>query len=92
MPVAGRAPDITLRASELEAYRAAVIDCAGEDERQACETLLGQIAFLETGPGGTTGADEIAFTPPPASADLARRSVERMRSEMFRRRRRSAAR
>ncbi len=42
----------------------------------------------ETGPGGTTGADEVTFSAPPVSAELARRALEQMRTELFRRRRR----
>ena len=55
----------------------AVIDCTLPEEREACERLLGQLAFLETGPGGTTGADEVTFSAPPDSAALARRALER---------------
>jgi hypothetical protein len=79
---------LTVRASELARYRAAVIECTHPDEREACERLLGQLAFLESGPGGTTGADEVTFSAPPASAALARRALERMRTELFRRRQR----
>ena len=42
---------LTVRASELQRYRAAVIECTRPEERAACERLLGQLAFLETGPG-----------------------------------------
>ena len=78
---------LTVRASELARYRAAVIECTRPEEGAACERLLGQLAFLETGPGGTTGADEVTFSAPPDSADLASRALERLRTELFRRRR-----
>ena len=87
-PMAAGAEPLTVRASELERYRRAVIDCTLPEEREACERLLGQLAFLETGPGGTTGADEVTFSAPPASAALAHRALERLRAELFRRRRR----
>jgi hypothetical protein len=86
--MAAGAEPLTVRASELERYRAAVIECTQPEERTACERLLGQLAFLETGPGGTTGPDVVSFSAPPDSAALARRALERMRSELFRRRRR----
>ena len=78
-----------MRARELRRYRAAVFVCTGPEDRAACERLLGQLAFLENGPGGTTGADEVTFSAPPDSAELARRALERMRTELFRRRRRT---
>ena len=77
-----------MRASELERYRRAVIDCTLPEEREACERLLGQLAFLEAGPGGTTGAEEVSFSAVPGSTALARRALDRMRTELFRRRRR----
>jgi hypothetical protein len=86
--MAAGAEPLTVRASELTRYRAAVIECTHPDEREACERLLGQLAFLESGRGGTTGADEVTFSAPPDSAALARRALERMRTELFRRRRR----
>jgi hypothetical protein len=86
--MAAGAEPLTVRASELERHRAAVIECTQPEERAACERLLGQLAFLETGPGGTTGPDVVSFSAPPDSAALARRALERMRSELFRRRRR----
>ncbi len=88
-PMAAGTEPLTVRASELERYRRAVIDCALPGEREACERLLGQLAFLETGPGGTTGPHEVTFSAPPDSAALARRALERMRTELFRRRRRT---
>jgi hypothetical protein len=86
--MAAGAEPLTVRASELGRFRAAVIECMGPEEREACERLLGQLAFLETGPGGTQGADEVTFSAPPESAELARRALDRMRTELFRRRRR----
>ncbi len=88
--MAAGAQSLTVRASELARYRAAVIECTQPEERAACERLLGQLAFLETGPGGTTGAHEVTFSAPPDSAELARRALERMRTELFRRRRRTS--
>ena len=79
---------LTVRASELPRFRAAVIECTRPEEQGACERLLGQLAFLETGPGGTTGAHEVIFSPPAGSSALARRALDRMRTELFRRRRR----
>ena len=87
-PMAAGIGPLTVRASELRHYRAAVIECMGPEEREACERLLGQLAFLETGPGGTSGAHEVTFSAPPDSAQLARRALERMHTELFRRRRR----
>ena len=46
--MAGAFSRITLRASELVGYRAAVIACSRPEERELCERLLGQIASLET--------------------------------------------
>jgi hypothetical protein len=88
-PMAAGARPLTVRASELARLRAAVIDCTGPEEQQACERLLGQLAFLETGPGAAAGAHEVTFSAPPDSAELARRALERMRTELFRRRRRT---
>ena len=88
--MAAGAQSLTVRASELARYRAAVIECTKPEERAACERLLGQLAFLETGPGGTTGAHEVTFSAPPDSAELAGRALERMRTELFRRRRRTS--
>ena len=87
-PMAAGARPLTVRASELARFRAAVIDCTRPEEQEACERLLGQLAFLETGPGGNRGADEVTFSAPPDSAELTRRALERMRTELFRRRRR----
>ena len=50
-PMAAGARPLTVRASELARFRAAVIDCTRPEEQEACERLLGQLAFLETGPG-----------------------------------------
>ena len=87
-PMAAGTRPLTVRASELERYRAAVIDCTQPGEQEACERLLGQLAMLESGPGGTTGSHEVTFSALPNSAALARRAHERMHAELFRRRRR----
>lgn len=87
-PMAAGIHPLTVRASELQHYRAAVIECMEPQEREACERLLGQLAFLEAGPGGTSGADEVTFSAPPDSTELARRALDRMHTELFRRRRR----
>lgn len=86
--MAAGAQPLTVRASELARYRAAVIECTQPEERVACERLLGQLAFLETGAGGTTGSDVVSFNAPRDSAALAERALERMHTELFRRRRR----
>lgn len=77
---------ITLRADELAGYRAAVIACAREEERELCERLLGQIASLEAQAAAADPAAKFTFAPPPGGAKLAHRAVDSLREKPLRRR------
>ena len=78
---------IILQAHELPGYRAAVIACSRDDERELCERLLGQIASLEAQALDSDPQAELTFTPPPGGGALARRAVEHLRARPLRRRR-----
>jgi hypothetical protein len=67
---------IILRAADLPAFRAAVIACAGPADRHRCERLLGQLASLESAATEAT----LRFVPARATAPLARRAREHLRS------------
>lgn len=71
-------PRITLRADEFAAYRAAIIACAGAQEKAPCERLLGQIASLAAPNHGT---ETLTFTPGASSAALAMRALRVLRGE-----------
>jgi hypothetical protein len=77
--MAGRFGTITLKRTELATYRAAVISCAQDSERDDCERLLGQLASLEA--AGPAGDASVTFTAPPGARRLASRALEHMRPE-----------
>jgi hypothetical protein len=80
--VAGRFGSLTVRADELASFRAAIIACAAEEDRDACERLLGQIASLE---GRYADSDaELSFSPPPGARDLAQRALAELRGRPLR--------
>jgi hypothetical protein len=79
-------PRITLRASELVGYRAAVIACSQPQERELCERLLGQIASLESQAVAGESDSELTFAPPAGGAALAQRALEHLRAQPLRRR------
>jgi len=81
--VAGRFGTLTLHAEELASFRAAVISCAEEEDRDACERLLGQISTLEA---RAHEGDEVTFTAPPGSQDLANRALIHLRTKPLPRR------
>ena len=87
-PVAGRFGSLTLRADELAGYRAAVIICAEDEDRDACERLLGQLATLEA---QAREGDELSFTAPPGAQDLANRAFTHLRLEPLQSRRASSS-
>jgi hypothetical protein len=81
--VAGRFGTLTLHADELPSFRAAVIACAAEEDRGACERLLGQIASLE---GRAADADaELSFSPPSGARELAERALIELHARPLRR-------
>jgi hypothetical protein len=82
----GRFSRITLRASELVGYRAAVIACSLAEERELCERLLGQIASLESQALHGVADTELTFAPPVGGAELAQRALEHLRAQPLRRR------
>ena len=76
---------ITLQASELVGYRAAVIACSQQDERELCERLLGQIASLEAAQTVAGQRDtELTFAPPAGGAALAQRALEHLHAQPLR--------
>jgi hypothetical protein len=77
---------ITLRADELEGFRAAVIACSRAEERELCERLLGQLASLEAQALSAAPDEELTFAPPRGGTVLARRALEHLRAEPLRRR------
>jgi hypothetical protein len=77
-------PQITLRASELVGYRAAVIACSRPDESGLCERLLGQIASLEAQSVADARDAELTFAPPAGGAMLAQRALEHLRAQPLR--------
>jgi hypothetical protein len=82
--VAGRFGTLSLHADELPAFRAAVIACAAEEDRDACERLLGQIASLE---GRLAPPDaELSFNPPSGARELAVRALTELHARPPRRR------
>ena len=81
-----RFPRITLRASELPGYRAAVIACSRDDEHELCERLLGQLASLEAQAFGADPSAEFSFVPPSGGLRLAQRALEHLRAAPLRRR------
>jgi hypothetical protein len=81
---------VTLRADELASYRAAVISCAKEDDTDACERLLGQLATFEA--QGYDSDEELTFIPQPGAHDLASRAFTDLRLKPFQRRSRVSAR
>jgi hypothetical protein len=82
--VAGRFGTLSVRAGGLASFRAAVIACAAEEDRDACERLLGQLASLE-GHYADTDA-ELSFNPPPGARDLAERALAELHARPPRRR------
>ncbi len=64
---------------DVHALRAYVTELAGPDEENAAERLLGQLAALANHHDGD--GDLLRFTPVPAGAGLARRSMEALRTE-----------
>jgi hypothetical protein len=79
---------ITLRAGELPGFRAAVIACSRDEERELCEWLLGQLASLEASALATEPGTEFTFAPPPGGAALAQRALKELRAKPLRRRQR----
>jgi hypothetical protein len=77
--VAGRFGSLTLRADELASFRAAVIGCAAEEDRDACERLLGQLASLEDRYAGSDA--ELSFSPPAGARDLAERALAELHAQ-----------
>ena len=72
---------IQLSVDELSAYRAAVIACAGREERRVAERLLGQVASLEP---RESAVDRIQFIPAATSAPLALRALAHLRQGLRR--------
>jgi hypothetical protein len=68
---------IQLGVDELAAYRAAVIACAGREERRTAERLLGQLASLE--PRGPA-VSPLQFVPAATSVPLAFRALAHLRA------------
>ena len=81
-----RLPRITLSASELPGYRAAVIACSREHELELCERLLGQLASLEAQAFDADPDAELTFAPPAGGLRLAQRALEHLRAQPLRRR------
>jgi len=77
---------ITLQAHELAGYRAAVIACSRDEERELCERLLGLMASLEAKALDCEPDAELTFYPPPGGAELAQRAVENLRAQPLRQR------
>ena len=61
---------LTVRTTDLAAFRAAVIACAEPAERGHSERLLGQLASLEA----AATAEQLSFTPAAATSALAHRA------------------
>jgi hypothetical protein len=79
--VVRRSPAYRVQLSELSDLRLVIVEHAQPDEVQAAERLLGQLATLETQRRQRPrGATSVEFTPPPASAPLARRAIAQLRA------------
>jgi hypothetical protein len=78
---------IILQAHELPGYRAAVIACSRDDERELCERLLGTLASLEAQAMDADPDSELEFYAPPGASALAQRAVDNLRARPLRRRR-----
>jgi hypothetical protein len=75
--VQGTRESYEVTVGDVHALRAYVTELAGPDEEDAAERLLGQLAALANHHDG----DLLRFTPVPAGAGLARRSMEALRTE-----------
>jgi hypothetical protein len=65
---------------EVEALRAYIAEQAGPEEADAAERLLGQLATLAQHQAGTD-REQVEFSPAPASAALAARAMDALRTE-----------
>jgi hypothetical protein len=79
--VQGTRDSYEVTAGEVEALRAYVTELAEPDEAGVAERLLGQLAALAQHQDGSGRADVVRFTPVPATAALAARAMDALRSE-----------